>query len=273
MTNAPLARLVGRLRSVIDSLRRPQAGTPNPVSIVTVTRDGLFFSRLLVERIRALMGVRKYEIIVVDRGSRDETCRWMRRQPDVRLIRFPQHKTMGHGHAEAAEKGIAAARYGRIVLMDSDTHPVTADWLRESADVLSERVRLCGARFVDRHIGNPHGWYVHPHFMCFFKSDLGDLIALRKLQGERTDTGEEATIRVLAAGYEIRAFPIEFSAELGVGHARVPTVSGGVFHAWYVSRLEHEEDVVIRETEGQVTRDSYLLPLQARLRQRYRLQY
>lgn len=245
----------------------------NPVSIVTVTRDGLFFSRLLVDRVRALIGPRPYEIIVVDRGSKDATRRWMGQQPDVRLILFRQWRTRGHGHAEAAEKGILAARYERIVLIDSDAHPVAADWLERTADALNETVRLCGARFVDNHVGNPHGWYVHPHFMCFLKSDYGDLIVLRKLRGNDTDTGEEATIRVLAAGLEIRAFPIEFCADLSVGHPRVPTVSAGVFHAWYVSRLEHEEGAVIRETDGQVSRARYLEPIQARLRAAYGLDY
>jgi len=250
--------------------RTPSDGL-NPVSIVTVTRDGLFFSRLLVERVRALAGDRRYEIIVVDRGSADGTVAWMKRQPDVRLVRYPQWRTRGHGHAEAAEKGIRLARFERIVLMDSDAHPVSEDWLANSVDALDETVRLCGARFVDHHLGNPHGWYVHPHFMGFFKSDFGTLVVLRKLQGERTDTGEEATLRVIAAGHEVRSFPIEFCAALSVGHPRVPTVSGGVFHAWYVSRLEHEEAAVIRETSGQVSRDSYLTPLQAQLRRAYGL--
>ena len=61
--------------------------------------------------------------------------------------------------------------------------------------------------------------------------------------------------------------------ELSVGHPGVPTNSAGVFHAWYVSRLEHEEAAVILETGGQVTRESYLKPLQARLRTLYGLQY
>jgi hypothetical protein len=187
----------------------------------------------------------------------------------VRFINYPQKYSVGHGHAEAAEKGVQLARYERIVLMDSDAHPVAHDWLTNSVDQLSESVRLCGARFVDMHLGNPHGWYVHPHFMCFFKSDFGRLVELRKLQGERTDTGEEATLRVIEAGYGIRAFPIEFCPEFSVGHPRVPTVAGGVFHAWYVSRLEHEETTVVQETSGQVTKSSYLLPLQAKLRKAY----
>jgi glycosyltransferase involved in cell wall biosynthesis len=244
-----------------------------PVSIVTVTRDGYFFSRLLVERVRSLIGTRPYEIIVVDRGSTDDTRNWMRRQPDVRFIGYAQWRTRGHGHAQAAAKGIRAARHEHIVLMDSDAHPVAADWLENTVDALSETVRLCGARFVDKHLGNPHGWYVHPHFMCFRRSDFDRLIVLRKLQGDATDTGEEATIRVLREGYDVRAFPIEFCAALSVGHPRVPTVSAGVFHAWYVSRLEHEEAAVIRETGGEVARASYLEPLQAKLRAAYSLDY
>ncbi|MFA5984330.1 MAG: glycosyltransferase [Methylococcaceae bacterium] len=244
-----------------------------PVSIISVTRDGYFFSRLLVERIRALIGVRPYEIIIVDRGSKDATRRWMSQQPDVNLIKFAQWRTRGHGHAESAKKGIKAARYPNIVLLDSDAHPIAADWLENSVDSLNDSVRLSGAKFVDKHIGNPHGWYVHPHFMCFKKADVGNLIELRKLLGDDTDTGEEATIRVLGAGYEIRAFPIEFCLDFSVGHPRVPTVSNGVFHAWYVSRLEHEEANVIRETSGVVTRESYLIPLQNKLRAAYGLDY
>jgi hypothetical protein len=244
-----------------------------PVSIVSVTRDGYFFSRLLVERIRAHIGVRAYEIIIVDRGSKDETRRWMSQQSDVTLIKFAQWRTRGHGHAESAEKGIKAARHPNIVLIDSDAHPVSEDWLKKSVDSLSETIRLTGAQFVDKHVGNPHGWYVHPHFMCFKKADFGSLIQLRKLQREHTDTGEESTIRVLGAGYEIRAYPIEFCQEFSVGHPRVPTVSSGVFHAWYVSRLEHEESTVIRETSGAVTRESYLIPIQKKLRAAYKLEY
>ncbi len=212
-------------------------------------------------------------IIIVDRGSTDETRRWMSQQPDVHLIKFAQWRTRGHGHAESAEKGIKVALYPNIVLMDSDAHPVSEDWLEKSVDCLNENVRLSGAKFVDKHVGNPHGWYVHPHFMCFKKSDVGGLIELRKLQGEDTDTGEESTIRVLGAGYEIRAFPIELCQDFSVGHPRVPTVSGGFFHAWYVSRLEHEEPSVIRETSGEVTRESYLIPIQEKLRAAYGLDY
>ncbi len=244
------------------------------ISFVTVAADGLFFVRLLVERIRLLAGPRPYEIIVVDRGSRDGARAWLRAQPDVRMLTRRQWPWIrGHRHGEAAEAAVRLARHARIVLLDSDAHPVGPDWLLESADRLDERRRLAGAVFQDKHRGNPHGWYIHPHFMAFFKADLGGLIILRKRFGDDTDTGEEATMRVLAAGHAVIPHPIEFCPGFDVGHARVPTVAGGVFHAWYVSRLIREEPAVVRETAGLVTRATYLEPLMARLRQAYGLTY
>jgi len=181
--------------------------------------------------------------------------------------------TKTHSHGESAEFGVRAARHERIVLLDSDVHPINGDWLANTVDRLDPHHRLAGAIFRDRHRGNPHGWYVHPHFMTFFKSDLNGLIVLRKLHGDDTDTGEEATIRVLAAGHGIVGHPIVFCDELSVGHPRVPTVAAGVFHAWYVTRLTRHEADVVRETDGQVTRATYLDPLQGKLRTKYGLDY
>lgn len=242
------------------------------VSVVTVASDGYPFVRLLVERVRAFMGSRDYEIVVVDRGSRDGTRAWLKAQPDIRVLRHRQRAT-GHLHGEAAEAGVRAARHARIVLLDSDAHPVDANWLANSVDRLDAHHRLAGAVFRERHRANPHGWYVHPHFMAFFKSDLDGLIVLRKLRGEDTDTGEEATLRILAAGLGIVGHPIEFCPRFDVGHPRVPTVAGGVFHAWYVTRLDREAEAVAAETGGAVTRETYLDPLLARLRAAYGLDY
>src|SRR5579871_3282681 len=109
---------------------------PPPVSIVTVTRDAFFFTRLLVEKVRAHTAGRDYEIIVVDRGSRDGTRAWLRAQPDVRMLSYRGWFARGHGHGEAAERGVRAARHPHVVLMDSDAHPVAPDWLECSADRL-----------------------------------------------------------------------------------------------------------------------------------------
>ncbi len=243
--------------------------TARPVSIVTVTRDGLFFTQLLAAQVRRHIGQRPYEIIVVDQGSSDGTQAWARAQPDVRLLRQWRWPGRGHQHAEAAIKGLRAARHACLVLLDSDAHPVSDDWLAQSVDLLDDQRPLAGAIFRSAHRGNPHGWYIHPHFMAFRKADLGGLIELRKLRGDDTDTGEEATLRVLAAGLGVIGHEITRCDDHAVGHPSVPTIAGGVFHAWYTSRLLHNEAEVIRETQGRVSQATYLHPLQARLRQAY----
>jgi CTP:molybdopterin cytidylyltransferase MocA len=242
-----------------------------PVSVVTVTFDTYFFTRLLVEKVREHIGRREYEIIVVDRGSTDGTVEWMSAQPDVRLISMPQ-TSRAHGHGEAAQKAAKQARHDVVVLLDSDAHPVSHDWLELTADRLDDHHRLAGLVCHMGHVGNPYGWYIHPLFMSFFKKDAGKLVVLGKKRGETTDTGEEATIRVLDAGLGIIQHPL-MKSDIEVGHRDFPTVGAGVFHAWYGTRLVKEEATVGVESSGMVSGDAYLAPLLAALRARYGLKY
>ena len=245
---------------------------PRPVSIVTVTYDNFFYIRLLVEKVRDFIGPRDYEIVVVDRGSRDGSREWLRAQPEIRLIDKRQWGAR-HSHGEAAEAGVGAARHDVIVLLDSDAHPVDANWLALTADRLDEHCRLAGAQFHPQRRGNPSGWYVHPHFMAFFKADLGRHIVLRKTRGRDTDTAEESTIRLLDAGLGVTGYRIEFCERFAVGHPVFPTVSAGVFHAWYSTRLAKRNAEVSRETGGAITRENYSEPLRELLRQTYHLDY
>jgi glycosyltransferase involved in cell wall biosynthesis len=243
-----------------------------PVSIVTVSYDTFFFLRLLVEKVRELIGARAYEVVVVDRGSRDGTREWLERQSDVRVLGAEANRR-GHGHGEAAELGVANARYEHVVLLDSDAHPIDRAWLTLTVDRLDDHHRLAGGVFHGMHKANPHGWYIHPHFMAFHKADLGNGITLRKAPGQDLDTGEVATIRLLDAGLGILGYPIEFCAGFDIGHPHFPTVTAGVFHAWYGTRLRKDIRAVHAETNGAVTEENYLDPLQKRLRQVYALDY
>ncbi|MEP6811296.1 MAG: glycosyltransferase, partial [Chthoniobacterales bacterium] len=123
------------MRSKNDALR--------PVSVVTVTYDTFFFLRLLVEKVREFIGERAYEIIVVDRGSRDGTLEWCAKQADVRVVSVPQ-KRADHEHGKAAERGVRAARYEIIAFLDSDAHPIDRSWLTATADRLDSECRLAG---------------------------------------------------------------------------------------------------------------------------------
>ncbi len=121
---------------------------PNPVTVLTVAMDGILFLRLLVERVRAALQGREYEIIVVDCGSRDGSRAWLKAQPDVRVVTRRQWPWQSaHRHGEAAEAGARLAKHDRIVLLDSDSHPMNSSWLAESADRLDAQHRLAGAVF------------------------------------------------------------------------------------------------------------------------------
>jgi glycosyltransferase involved in cell wall biosynthesis len=244
-----------------------------PVSIVTVSYDTYFFVRLLIQKVQEFVGPRDYEIIVVDRGSGDGTLQWLRSQPDVRLLIKRQWRMNRHTHGVAAEAGVESARYDRIVLLDSDAHPMEKVWLEMTVDRLDDHYRLAGAEFHKRRHDNSYSRYIHPHFMAFFKQDMGKYIVLRKTLGHATDTGEEATQRVLAAGLGVVWHPMALCATHAVGHPQIPTVSAGVFHAWYGTRLTKRKASVLRESGSSITLESYLAPLQAKLRATYRLDY
>jgi hypothetical protein len=78
---------------------------------------------------------------------------------------------------------------------------------------------------------------------------------------------------MLEAGKGIIGHPIEYCQQFSVGHPRVPTVSAGVFHAWYVTRLIRDKSTVDEETGGTVSRENYRQPLEELLRKAYRLDY
>mgnify|MGYP001619822745 FL=1 len=244
-----------------------------PVSIISVSFDTYFFTRLLVEKVREFVGHREYEIIVVDRGSTDGSREWLTEQPDVHLLTDRQWRRSRHTHGEAAEKGGHAARFDYVVLLDSDAHPMEDIWLKATVDRLDSHYRLAGGEYAGHHKGNPYGSYIHPSFMAFHKKDLGHLVVLRKMRGHDTDTGEEATIRLRDAGFGILGYPIEHCARFSVGYPFLPQISAGVFHAGRATRLAKNSESVLRETDGTFTRDGYIEPLQVLLRQAYHLDY
>lgn len=243
------------------------------VSIVTVNFDSLFYIRLLVEKTREFVGARPYEIVVVDRGSKDGSQQWLRDQSDVHLIVKRQWRRDRHSHGEAAEVGVRAARNEVIVLLDSDAHPVEASWLEGTVDQLDAHCRLAGAQFQTVHRDNSYSWYIHPHFMVFFRQDLGSKITLRKARGRDTDTGEDSTVRILDAGLGVMAYPMKMVEKFSVGHSSLPTVAGGVFHAWYSTRLIKNDGEVRKETRSGITEENYAQPLRKLLRELYGLRY
>ena len=95
------------------------------------------------ECLRSLRGVA--EIVVVDNGSKDETCKIVRRTaPEATLIM----NSSNHGFAGAVNQGIAATNSPLVLLLNPDCHVRTPlDAMVESC--LRTRVGAAGGKLVD----------------------------------------------------------------------------------------------------------------------------
>ena len=105
------------------------------------------------------------------------------------------------------------------------------------------------------------------------------------MRGGNTDTGDEATFRLLERGKKIEALPLESCPALSpehpyaayrrfsFGHPHFPTIGAGVFHAWYGTRLKKDAKVVGAETAGAISSNAYQGPMMAALREFYSLNY
>jgi len=96
------------------------------VSVVIVNFNGLEHLRACIPSVKKTEKVR-FEITVVDNGSQDESCAWLREHhPDVRIIEIGANVGFGEGNRQ----GILAAQGQWIALLNNDTR-VDPGWLHE----------------------------------------------------------------------------------------------------------------------------------------------
>lgn len=119
---------------------------PNPeVSVVIPTRNRRGWLEKCVESVRAQVGVR-YEVIVVDDASTDETWEWLQGQTDLQVVRF----AAGPERSAARNQGLAMASGPLVMFLDDDDW-LWPDALRVLAGALRaapEAVAAVGARWV-----------------------------------------------------------------------------------------------------------------------------
>ena len=130
----------------LRSHRRPR------VSIVTVTHDGLVFTRLCLETLLAAETSIDFEVVVVDNASTDGTSEYLSElsalDDRVRVELSPDNA----GFAAATNRGVERSRGDIIVFLNNDTMLVD-QWLDRLVDRLNdERIGLVGA--VTNRAGN-----------------------------------------------------------------------------------------------------------------------
>ena len=97
---------------------------------------------ILQDEIRAALGARNYELILVDDGSTDATVSKIRRDGVTRLLRFEKNA----GQSAAMIAGMRAAAAPTIVLLDGDLQNDPADIPRLLDELARGADLVCGYR-------------------------------------------------------------------------------------------------------------------------------
>jgi GT2 family glycosyltransferase len=127
----------------VPRLRHALPPVPPLVSIVIPTRDAVGLLRSCIHSVERLTQYPRYEILVVDNGSRDEAA--LRYLDGLRhtVLRYPAAFNFAAMNNLAAN----AARGDVLVLLNNDTEVITPDWLDEMLGHLhQDGVGVVGAK-------------------------------------------------------------------------------------------------------------------------------
>jgi GT2 family glycosyltransferase len=96
----------------------------NFTSIVILTLNNFFVTKICIESIRKFTPKGRYEIIIVDNNSKDKTIEWLKDQSDLKVI----YNHYNAGFPKGCNQGIEIAKGENILLLNNDTI-VTPNWL------------------------------------------------------------------------------------------------------------------------------------------------
>ncbi len=130
-----LVESLRELRGRMGPPARPSMSGPT-VSIIIPVCDQLDHSRRCLESIRAHTSCR-YELIVVDNGSREETSDYLASCDEIRVMRNPNNR----GVPAAINQGVAASTGEIILLLNNDTI-VTTGWVDRMLSAMQSDKRL-----------------------------------------------------------------------------------------------------------------------------------
>ncbi len=138
----------GDLRTLHGARVRAWEGETRPlVSVIVLNRDGLSHLRRLTASLRTARFYGNYELIVVDNGSGDGSCDFLREQKDLplRLIENGENRSF----SEANNQGAREASGEYLLFLNNDIE-VTDGWLDELLAVAAahENAGAVGAKLI-----------------------------------------------------------------------------------------------------------------------------
>jgi glycosyltransferase involved in cell wall biosynthesis len=166
-------------------------------SIVIAAHNNAKVLKRVLEGMRALKFKGKYEVIVIDDGSKDNTNEMVKsflRNKNLKYFKFEKNQ----GVCKARNKGISLARYEIVVNMDHDCIP-KKDWLERIVN-----------GFDSPKIGVVSSYGAYGGTSTAFRKEL-----LKKVGGYDEDYGyyredTDLTFKIMGLGYEYKQVKADF---------------------------------------------------------------
>ena len=97
-------------------------------SVIILTKNGELYFRSLLDALFSQVLDGRFEVIVIDSGSRDSTLNIVADYPDVRLYEIPPEE-FGHGKTRNLDAELAHGEF--LVYIPQDATPVGHNWLEK----------------------------------------------------------------------------------------------------------------------------------------------
>lgn len=146
-------------------------------TVVIPTKNAMPFFTSVLEMVLAQKTQWKYDVIVIDSGSKDGTTEFVRDyHSDVRLIEIASEE---FGHGRTRNLGIKASNSQFIAFLTHDAMPSNEDWLANlvSAMEADENIAGCFGRHVAHEFASP---FTKRDLDLLFKSFLKHPLVLSK---------------------------------------------------------------------------------------------
>ncbi len=135
--------------SLENSMDKDKKDDIHFTSIIILTYNELKYTQLCIESIRKFTPKDKYELIVVDNHSIDETIQWLREQQDIKLILNNEN----YGVAKGYNQGINISKGENILLLNNDVI-VTPNWLYNLDTALWSKSEVGAVGCLSNYVSN-----------------------------------------------------------------------------------------------------------------------